>query len=439
MIRSSSPAMEFPQLCAFLAELSPQPMVAVEGGTQIVRYANPAFRRLLGSEPEHLIGRPFAEAVPEGMANGCAAMLERVFRTGIAEALDEQPHGPNADQGGHAPFSYWSYLAWAILGPPEGRESEPVGVMIQVTDATVIAKFRRESVAINEALVESSVRLHELMDEATELNAALRQSEAREHGALLEAQAANQGKEIFLATLAHELRTPLGAILGWTSLLRKPPKGRPAIDAALDHGLEVIECNARAQAKLIEDVLDVARIASGKFELDCKSFDVEALVRAAVDTVRPTGAAKGLAIDVATEPDGGTSAFEIVADPARLNQAVLNLLGNAVKFTPKEGSIWVRLARITKPEGKAMRIVVADNGQGIPPALLPRVFDRFTQADALRSNQLGGLGLGLSIVRQIADLHGGSVSVHSEGQGRGAQFTLELPLVAATRRSPVAS
>lgn len=434
---SGSELLAFPQLCRFLGEHSPQPMLAVEGPAQTVRYANPAFHRLLGSAHDRLIGRPFAEAVPEGMANGCAEMLERVYRTGRAETLAEQPHrlvdAPEANDS----LPHWSYLAWAIIDP-SGRAQEPAGVMVQVTDATATARFRRESVAMNAALVKSSVRLHELMEEAARLNGSLRQREAAEHEARLEAQAANESKEIFLATLSHELRGPLSAILGWVALLRRSPSKETMITAALDHGLQVIERCARAQLKLIEDVIDVARVASGKFELECRPCDLEGLVRATVDTVHPAAVAKGITLDLAVERDESSGAYEIVGDPARLSQALLNLLGNAVKFTPGHGRIWVRLARVTKPEGQAMRIVVADNGQGITAEFLPCVFDRFAQADARRARTLGGLGLGLSIVRQIADLHGGSVSAHSEGPGRGAQFLIELPQVASVRSAATA-
>ena len=419
--RAAWEPVEFPQLCRFLAECSPQPMVAVEGATHIVRYANPAFRRLLGRREEQLIGRPFAEAVPEGMANGCGALLARVLATGMPEALAEQPHG--------APPTHWSYLAWAILGPDGAREPKPVGVMIQVTDTTAIATFRRDAVAINAALLESGLRLHELTERAAQLNADLRRSDALEREARLEAEAANRSKEIFLATLSHELRTPLNAILGWAVMLRMGDKDG-IVEAELDDGLAVIERNARAQAALIEDVLDVARVASGKFKLDCRACDLAAVVRAAVDSMRPAATAKNIALEVTAEP----GALTVLADPARLHQAVLNLLNNALKFTPAGGTVWVRLERDT---GVA-RLVVADTGQGIEPEFLPFVFDRFKQADEGNARVYGGLGLGLAIVRHIADLHGGSVTASSEGANRGATFTLELPLP-ATHAVPSAS
>ncbi len=431
---------EFPQLARYLAEGSPQPMVAVEGLTHIVRYANPAFLRLLGKGDQDLIGRLFAEAVPETLVNGCAPLLDRVFATGTPEMLTEQEHGLGAldaeAEGGALP-AHWSYLVWAILGPvrgPAGRADEkPVGVMIQVTDSTEIAGFRKAAAAINEALLESGLRQHELMGEAEKLNAELRESDAHEREARQEAQAANRGKDIFLAVLSHELRTPLNAILGWAVMLRSlgATEGKP-IDADVDHGLAVIERNARAQSKLIEDVLDVARVVSGKFQLDRRPCDLVAVAFAGADAVRPAALAKGVILEVRAEPEASFGSLTLMADAPRLNQAVLNLVSNAVTFTPKGGRVTVRLER----QGEVARVIVSDTGKGIRSEFLPFVFDRFKQADEGSTRIFGGLGLGLTIVRHIAELHGGTVKAHSDGEGRGATFTLELPLLAPPAATP---
>jgi signal transduction histidine kinase/CheY-like chemotaxis protein len=415
---------EFPQLCRSVTERSSQPMLAVEGLTHIVRYANPAFCRLVGAKASTLIGRPFGSAVPEGAANHCAAMLDAVFATGAPAALIEQEHAPGAWVGlpGGSPATHWSYLAWAILpvplpGAAAGAGAEkPVGVMIQVTDATEVAEFRKQAAAINEALLESSIRQHELMAQTQVLNAELRESDAHEREARLEAQAANRSKDLFLATLSHELRTPLTAIAGWSSILRR--EGCDAED--LKEGLEVIARNTKAQSQLIDDVLDVSRIVSGKLRLDIRRNDLGGIVSAAIKVVRPAADLKGVRIQAALDP----SFADLACDPARIQQIVWNLLANAVKFTPKGGTVRVTLERTDA----GAQIRVTDTGAGISPDFLPYVFDRFRQADSSTRRKFGGLGLGLSIVKQLAELHAGTVEAQSEGEGRGATFTVTLPI-----------
>jgi signal transduction histidine kinase len=255
---------------------------------------------------------------------------------------------------------------------------------------------------------------------------ALRRSETHEREARQEAQAADRSKDLFLATLSHEMRTPLNAILGWAVLLRtRGMKAGQSIDAEVDHGLAVIERNARAQGQLIEDVLDVARIVSGKFQLDRRDCDLSALVSAAADAIRPAAQLKGITVDVIAGPQDSLGSLTLKVDASRVNQAVLNLLGNAVKFTPREGRVTLRLER----DGERARIIVSDTGKGIRPEFLPLIFDRFKQADSGSTRAVGGLGLGLTIARHIAELHGGTVTVRSEGEGRGSTFTLELPLL----------
>ncbi len=414
---------EFPQLCRFLADRSPQPMVAVEGLTHLIRYANPAFRRLLGKEEQHLIGRPFAEAVPEGMANGCAPLLDRVFATGTPEMLAEQEHRPRdgaVQDNGDTPPTHWSYSVWAILGHVEGHvggaEEKPVGVMIQVTDSTEIARFRKAAAAINEALLVSGVRQHELMDEAETLTAELRRSEADERAAKQEAEAANRSKDLFLATLSHEMRTPLNAIVGWVSILR----GDGCNPEDLREGLDVIDRNTQAQVQLIDDVLDVSRIVSGKLRLEVRPCDMAAVLNAGIDVVRPAAQARGIAIDVQLDP----AARHASCDPTRIQQIVWNLLSNALKFTPKGGKIGITLSH----EHSGLMMRVSDNGQGISPELLPYVFDRFRQADSSTRRKFGGLGLGLSIVKQLVEMHGGTIEAHSDGEGTGATFIVKLPI-----------
>jgi PAS domain S-box-containing protein len=235
-----------------------------------------------------------------------------------------------------------------------------------------------------------------------------------------DAQRASALKDEFLATLSHELRTPLSAILGWVHLLR-----RRFPDAAGDlaKGLDVIDRNARAQSQLVNDLLDMSRIVSGKLQLDLQVTAPQACVDAAVDTLRPVADAAGVRLDVRTDPT-----LRVDADAVRLQQVVWNLLANAIKFTPRGGVVAVRLHAV---DGQA-EIAVQDSGIGIPAAFLPHLFDRFRQADGSITRRFGGLGLGLAIVRQMVELHRGTVQASSAGEGQGSCFVVRLPLRAQT-------
>ncbi len=230
------------------------------------------------------------------------------------------------------------------------------------------------------------------------------------------AEAANRMKDEFLAVLSHELRSPLNAMLGWLTLLRT----RKFDEAATARALETVERNARAQAQLVEDLLDVSRIIQGKLRLNVRAVDLLSVIEAAIDTVRPAALAKNIELQPVLDPAAGP----VFGDSDRLQQIVWNLLSNAVKFTPKGGRVQIRLERVHS----YVEIVVADTGQGISPEFLPYVFDRFRQADSSMTRSFGGLGLGLSIVRNLVELHGGSVHVESPGEGQGTTFTVKLPL-----------
>jgi PAS domain S-box-containing protein len=234
-----------------------------------------------------------------------------------------------------------------------------------------------------------------------------------------QAREANRLKDEFLATLSHELRTPLTAILGWATLLKTDKLDEQVAMRAV----EVIERNARAQKQIIEDVLDVSSIITGKLRFELRPVEVWTLVRDAVESVRPAAEAKGLRLYVALDPEVGL----VSADPDRLQQVVWNLLTNAAKFTPEGGSIEVRLRR----EDRAAVISVKDTGQGIAPDFLPYVFDRFRQADMGTTRKHGGLGLGLAIARHMVELHGGTIRAESAGEGHGATFIVWLPLAEA--------
>ena len=237
-----------------------------------------------------------------------------------------------------------------------------------------------------------------------------------EQSARREAEFASRMKDEFLATLSHELRTPLNAILGWSHMLRRE-NARPE---ELVRGAEVIERNARAQARIIEDLLDMSAIISGKVRIDVGPVDMLAITQAAIETARPAADAKHIRIQADLAPVG----TQVRGDPNRLQQVLWNLLSNAVKFTGRNGRIGVTLQEVAGH----VELCVSDTGKGIPAEFLPHVFDRFRQADASTTRQHGGLGLGLAIVKQLVELHGGVVRVSSEGPDRGAAFTVRLPL-----------
>lgn len=231
-----------------------------------------------------------------------------------------------------------------------------------------------------------------------------------------QAEESSRLKEEFLATISHELRTPLSAILGWARMLRlgqlSPENSAKALDT--------IERNARAQAQLVDDLLDVSRIITGKLRMDVRPADPNAFIDAAVEAVRPAADAKGVRIQKVID----TGAISIPGDPVRLQQVVWNLLSNAIKFTPRGGRVQIRSERVNSH----LEIVVSDTGQGIAPDFLPHVFDRFRQADQKTSRHHGGMGLGLAIVRHLVEMHGGTVRAYSEGEGQGATFTVMLPI-----------
>jgi signal transduction histidine kinase/ActR/RegA family two-component response regulator len=238
----------------------------------------------------------------------------------------------------------------------------------------------------------------------------------KEQQARQDAEAANRTKDEFLATLSHELRTPLNAILGWARML----EAGAVTEDARDKAIGVIVRNAKVQSQLVEDLLDVSRIVSGKLTLERRPMPLAPVVEAAIDTIGPAAAAKGIRVQTAIDSDG-----TVLGDPARLQQVVWNLLSNAVKFTPRGGRLDVRLRRL----GEQAEIVVSDTGRGIPPELLPVIFDRFRQADSSTRRAHGGLGIGLALVRHLVEMHGGSVVASSAGEDQGATFTVTLPLL----------
>jgi PAS domain S-box-containing protein len=239
--------------------------------------------------------------------------------------------------------------------------------------------------------------------------------------ARLGAEKANRAKDEFLATLSHELRTPLTPILGWTVMLRSGNLDQ----AGILRGLEVIERNVRVQTQLIEDLLDVSRIVTGKLRVEVRPIELVPVIEAGLDAVRPSADAKEIHVSVDLEPRGA----RVLGDPDRLQQVVWNLASNAVKFTPRGGRMEVTL----RQTDAHVVLTVHDTGKGIPPDFLPHVFERFRQADSTSTRKYGGLGLGLAIVRHLVELHGGTVQAESGGADKGATFTVRLPLLEAAR------
>jgi signal transduction histidine kinase/ActR/RegA family two-component response regulator len=284
------------------------------------------------------------------------------------------------------------------------RESGPAPDLRDVDDVT------RFNEAIDQSLTHA---VRSYVDQAERDRAALL---AREQASRSEAEAANRAKDVFLATLSHEMRTPLNAIVGWLSLLRH----EHAQTEHFEEGLKVIERNTRAQLQLIDDVLDVSRIVSGKLRVDIRPCELTDVIKAGVNVMRPAAEARGITLNVQLDP----SASGAWCDSVRMQQVVWNLLSNAVKFTPKGGRVDVTLSR----EKSSLRIQVTDNGQGISSDLLPHVFDRFRQADSSTRRRFAGLGLGLSIVKYIVEAHGGTVEADSPGEGKGSTFTVRLPI-----------
>jgi signal transduction histidine kinase/ActR/RegA family two-component response regulator len=302
---------------------------------------------------------------------------------------------------------------------------------LTMTLSTVVLVLFRQMRARAQAENELQ-RLQE--DEASRLRGANEQLEAaleREQRARRDAESASRLKDEFLMTLSHELRTPLTAIFGWVRMLAT----KALSEEEQARALSAVERNARAQTRLIDDLLDVSRAISGKLRLEPRPMHVTDAVRAAIETVAPAIQAKDIQLDLQVDP----GVRPILADPDRVQQIVWNLLSNAIKFTPDEGAIRAAVMQA----GEGVEIVVSDSGIGIHPEFVPYVFERFRQADAGTRRRFGGLGLGLAIVRHLAELHGGSVRAESDGDGRGATFRVTLPARAARRDSrtdqPVAS
>ena len=353
----------------------------------IVATWNSSAARIKGYRAEEIIGQHFSKFYPQDAVE--SGWPEHELRIAAAE-------GRFSDEGWRVRKDgsrFWAHVTITALRDDAGRLRGFAKLTRDLTE-------RKRTEAL-----EASGAQRDAMLEA-------------ERNARMLAQRSAKIKDEFLATLSHELRTPLNAILGWTQLLRS--RGEPE-QAEFQRGMETIERNARAQVRLIDDLLDLSRIMSGRFRLDVQQVSLLEVVRSALDSIEPTAQTKGVRLESVLDP----KSVIVSGDPARLQQIFWNLLSNAVKFTPKGGKVQVLLQRVNSH----IEFSVRDTGIGIPAGFLPHVFERFTQKDSSTHREFGGLGLGLAISKQLVDLHGGSIQAKSLGEGQGATFVVTLPLI----------
>jgi signal transduction histidine kinase len=356
-----------------------------------IELANPGFRRLFSGRD--LVGHHISET---GLDEEAIAILERVAKTGETESFDELTVRGDFAEVGKREERIFCFTA------------QPLRSVAGVVDSVVTFAFDVTAHVESRRAVQAHEAERSLLLE-------------REREARAAAEVASQAKDAFLATVSHELRTPLNAILGWTVTARA--KAPPELDRALG----IVERNARAQARIIEDVLDISRIVSGKLRLEIQSIDLGEVVSSVIDAVRPAADAKEIVLHVESE-----AIERVPADADRLQQILWNILSNAIKFTPKGGRVELKL--FASADEAIVRIT--DSGEGIAPAFLPYVFEPFRQADASTTRRHAGLGLGLAIVKQLIQAHGGTIRATSDGIGKGSTFEINLPFDRATKPSP---
>lgn len=364
---------------------APAMISIVRAPEMTIEMANPAFRKLF--RDRDLVGHHVSET---GLDRAAIAILERAHTSGETLAFDELEVTGDFGGTGTAEKRWFRFTAQPLRNAAGNVDS----VLTFAFDVSAHVEARR-------AIEAHQAERNELL--------------ARETAARAAAEVASQSKDAFLATVSHELRTPLNAILGWTVTARAkaPPE--------LDRALSIVERNARAQARIIEDVLDISRIVSGKLRLDVQPTDLSEIVREVLDSVRPAADAREITLESRTDP-----VPEIPIDGERLQQVIWNLLSNAIKFTPKGGRVKVEL---TSSSEQAF-VRVTDSGEGVDAEFLPYVFDPFRQADGSTTRRHSGLGLGLAIVKQLVHAHGGTITATSEGVGKGATFEVALPFKA---------
>ncbi|HJP94685.1 MAG TPA: PAS domain S-box protein [Pyrinomonadaceae bacterium] len=354
--------------------------IATKNLDGIIQTWNASAEKLFGYKADEIIGKPVTTIIPPERLDEEEEILSRIRRGLPAERLDTVRL---TKDGRRIPVSL-------TVSPLKDKEGNVTGASKLIQDITG-----------RKRIDEQRQRLL-----------------AREQSLRTQAEAAGRMRDEFLATVSHELRTPLNAILGWATTLNRTKLDKPTER----RGMEAIERNARAQAQLIEDLLDVSRIISGKMRLNVKPVVLTPIVEAAIDSVRPAADAKSIRLEMIIDPD----ANHLRADEARLQQIIWNLLSNSIKFTSPGGFVQVTINRTPS----ATEISVSDTGEGIKSEFLPFVFDRFQQADSSVTRKHGGLGLGLAITRHLVEMHGGTIKAESDGEGHGAKFTVKLPLQA---------
>ena len=377
--RPGHPAKEFDEF-RFLADLIPHMIFTTtpEGQNE---YSNQFAADYIGVDSEHLTGERWAAAIhPEEQAE----LFKRWTHCLITGDSFEMLYRFRRSVDGQY---RWFLGRAAPLRGPDGRIMKWFGLNTDLHDQKL-----------------AEIERIELLE--------------REQKARAEAEAANRLKDEFLATLSHELRTPLSAIVGWIQLLRT----ETLTDAQRVHALETIEANAQLQTQLVADILDVSRIITGKLRLEVKWVDLQRVVSAAIETLRPAASAKGIAVQLKVDP----RLDAMRGDPDRLQQVMWNLLSNAIKFCSRGGRVVVTIA----PVDTQIEVVVTDDGEGISADILPHIFERFRQGDNSTKRRHGGLGLGLAIVRHLVELHGGIVVAQSPGPGLGSTFRVQLPKLA---------
>jgi PAS domain S-box-containing protein len=380
-----------PRRLAAIVESSDDAIIGKDLNSIITSW-NQGAERIFGYSAEEMIGTSIVRLIPperQGEEEEILSCLKRGERFEHFETVRITKEGRQLHVS----------LTVSPIKDANGRVVGASKIARDITDRKLSEEALREARKIAEAANADRKRLLE-----------------SERAARSEAERANHMKDEFLATLSHELRTPLNAVLGWAAALR----AGHSLTEELEQGLETIERNARVQAQIIEDLLDMSRIISGKVRLDVQRLDLPAVVAEAIDTVRASASAKGVRLQAIIDPLN----TPVTGDPNRLQQVFWNLLSNAIKFTPKGGRVQVLLERVDSH----VEVSVIDTGEGISPEFLPYIFNRFQQADASTTRRHGGLGLGLAIVKQLVELHGGNVRVKSSGIGKGATFIVSLPV-----------
>lgn len=401
--RAEEEALEVHQRLTFHVENSPLAVIEWDSDFRVSRWSASA-ERLYGWKPDEVLGKYVSDwhFVFDEDVDAVAQVTNRQ-RVG-AELLGVQ-RNRNYTKDGSVLYCEWYN---SVLHDENGQLVSVLSLVLDVTD-------RRHAEEERAGLLALERELRKRAEEADRL------------------------KDEFLATLSHELRTPLTSILGWATLIRNGEVDRVE---NLERALEIIERNARSQARLIDDLLDVSRIITGNLQLDVRPLNLEPIVRIAIDALRPAADAKGIKIQIKLD----SLNCLVRGDPNRLRQVIWNLLMNGIKFTPRGGRVSLRLECFAEqrsaepvsssaPLSSYVRLTVSDTGDGITPEFLPYVFHRFRQEEGSISRKAGGLGLGLAVVRHLVELHGGNVSAESDGPGRGSVFTVDLPLATDRREN----